>query len=132
MPISLYWDAEVFTSSTVKCAVLKSAFSWNRRTQTTYSDVSSYEVSGTNYTAGGATVAGKTKTLDSTEDVFVFDCNDVTWTNVTWTDGRYLVFYFTSTGKIIGVFQSAEVMNPAGADVTFQVSVNGLFRIRAL
>jgi hypothetical protein len=55
------------------------------------------EVSGTGYTAGGASLANKAVTADNTDNEGVFDADDVTWSTSTIT-ARYAVVY-KSTGS---------------------------------
>lgn len=56
-------------------------------------DASANEVSGTGYTAGGATLAGKTTTQDNTNNRAVFDADDVSWPTSTITNARYGIIY---------------------------------------
>lgn len=55
------------------------------------------EVTGTNYTAGGVAITGKTLTYDSATNETRFDCDDPTYTNITVASIRKLVFY-----KVVG------------------------------
>ncbi len=55
-------------------------------------DVSTHEISGTGYTAGGATLANVTVTEDDTNDRVTLDGDDVVWANATFT-ARYAVIY---------------------------------------
>ena len=60
-------------------------------------DTSSYtglsgEVSSTNYVAGGITLTNVTIAKDTTNEIVWMDCDDVEWTNVTFT-ARYLLVY---------------------------------------
>jgi len=50
------------------------------------------EVTGTNYSAGGAALAGKAVTADNTDNEGVFDANDLTWATSTIT-ARGAVLY---------------------------------------
>lgn len=82
-------------TDTIKAALCTSSFTPNIDTMVFFSDITN-EVSGTGYTAGGATLAGKTITVDTTNDRAYFDATDVTWTSSTIT-ARYIVLY-KSTG----------------------------------
>ena len=56
-----------------------------------WSDLSGNEVSGTNYTAGGATLANKT--LTGSSGTIKFDADDVAWSSSTISNARAAVVY---------------------------------------
>lgn len=85
-----------FDTDTIKVALVSSSYTPNQDTHDYWDDVSTYEVSGTGYTAGGATLASKAVTYDSGTNVTKFDAADVSWTSSTIT-ARYAVIYL-STG----------------------------------
>jgi hypothetical protein len=81
-------------NDTIKCALLTSSHSPDKDSNT-WSQISSNEVSGTGYSAGGATLADKAVTQNDTTDKAVFDATDVTWSSSTIT-ARYAVLYDTT------------------------------------
>jgi hypothetical protein len=81
------WD-----SDTIKVALLSSSYTPNQDTHDYLDDVSTYEVTGTGYTTGGATLGSKTVTYDGTNNVVILDAADVTWSSSTIT-ARYAVVY---------------------------------------
>jgi hypothetical protein len=85
-----------WTSDTIKVALCTSSYTPNQKTHTWFSDVTN-EVSGTNYTAGGYTLSGKTLTQDNTNNRSVFDSSEISQSSVTIASYRYLVVY-KSTG----------------------------------
>ena len=84
-----------FDSDTVKVALCTSSYTPNQDTHDYFNDVTN-EITGTGYTAGGATLTSKTATYTSGTNVLALDCADPTWTGATFTF-RYAVFY-VSTG----------------------------------
>lgn len=80
---------------TIKVMLVTSAYTPNIDTHTRRSSVTN-EVTGTGYTAGGATLTGLTVTQNNTTDKGVIDANDVTWSTSTIT-ARGAVIY-VSTG----------------------------------
>lgn len=58
-----------------------------------WADISGDEVSGTGYTAGGKTLAGKSVVLDSGSDKGVFDATDPEWTGLDAGTPNYAVMY---------------------------------------
>ena len=67
-------------------------------TNSLFSELSTNEISDINYTAGGATVAGKT--LDSVGDDAFARASNVAWSALTVTV-KYAVLYDSTTGKVL-------------------------------
>lgn len=67
-------------TDTIKCLLASADQSGNLNTHDYYNDITQ-EVTGTNYTSKGATLASKTVTASS--GTITFDAADVTFTNVT-------------------------------------------------
>lgn len=76
----------------IRVALLGSGYTPNQDTQQVWLDVAASEVTGTGYTAGGASLSNKTVTYDPTNNVTVLDADDVTWASSTIT-ARYAVIY---------------------------------------
>lgn len=83
-------------TDTIKIMLVTSSYTPNIDTHTKRSDITN-EVSGTGYTAGGATLANKAVTADNTNDRGVFDADDVSWTTSTIT-ARGAVLYKSRGG----------------------------------
>jgi hypothetical protein len=81
---------------TIKVMLVTSSYTPDRDSHEFRSSVTN-EVSGTNYTAGGAMLANKTLTQDNTNDLCKWDADDVTWASSTIT-ARAAVVYL-STGN---------------------------------
>lgn len=92
-------------------------------------DANANEVSGTNYTAGGATIAGVTLSLSS--DTVQWVHNDITWTQsgAGFSNARYAIWYKdtgnASTSPLIMYMSlgGADVGNVAG-DLTLDGSAS--------
>lgn len=80
------------SSDTIKVMLLTSSYTPNIDTDIFIDDVSANEITGTGYTAGGATIANPTVTQDDTDNEGVFNGDDVIWSNSTIT-ARYAVIY---------------------------------------
>lgn len=85
-----------FSSDTIKVALTTSSYTPDQDSHDFFDDITN-EVSGTGYTAGGATLANKATTQDNTDNEGVFDADDTTWTTATITNARYAILY-KSTG----------------------------------
>lgn len=113
-----------FLSDTVKIALLDSGYTPDQDAHDFFDDVEAEEISGTGYTAGGATLASKTLTYTGGTNVVKFDAADVTWTTSTLT-ARYAVIYVVKGGAssadplLFYIDFGADVSTTAG---TFQIT----------
>lgn len=92
------------------------------------------EVSGTGYTAGGATLANVAVTADNTNDLVKFDADDVTWSNSTIT-ARGAVLYKSRGGaasadELVKYFDFGSDQSSVGANFTVQFHANGILQIK--
>lgn len=97
------------TVDTIKVALCTSSYTPNIDTHVFFSDVTN-EVSGSGYTAGGATITTPSVTVDTTNDRAYFDADDTTWVSSTIT-ARYAVIYkatgSAATSPLIGYIDFA-------------------------
>lgn len=111
-----------FDSDTIKVALLSSSYTPNQDTDDYWNDISAYEVTGTGYTAGGATLANKSVSYTSGTNVTKFDADDVSWTSSTIT-ARYAVVYVAtgtaSTSVLIGYVDFGS--NQSSSSGTFSI-----------
>ena len=97
-----------------------------------FNDVTN-EVSGTNYTAGGATLGSPTLTESS--GTVKFDASDVTWAQnaAGFADARYAVIYkstgVASTSPLIGYIDFASDKGNVSGDLTLVWGVSGIFTV---
>jgi hypothetical protein len=121
-----------FDSDTIKVALLTSSYTPNQDTHDYFNDVSTYEVSGTGYTAGGNTLASKTATYDSGTNVIVLDAADTTWASSTIT-ARYAVVYDStgtaSTSALIGYVDFGSDQSSTNGNFTITWDSTGIVRI---
>lgn len=83
-------------TDTIKVALTTSSYTPDQDSHDFFDDVTN-EISGTGYSAGGATLANKTVTQDNTDNKGVFDADDTAWASSTITNARYAIVY-KSTG----------------------------------
>lgn len=122
-----------FDTDTIKVALVGSAYTPNQDSHDYWDDVSANEVTGTGYTAGGATLAGKSVTYDSASNVIVLDANDVVWASSTIT-ARYAVIYddagATSAQKVlIGYVDFGSDQSSTNGNFTVTWDATGIVRI---
>lgn len=83
------WD-----SDTIKVMLCTSSYTPSQDTHQYKSDITA-EVTGTGYTAGGATLTGCTSTYNAGTNTLTLDAGDVSWPNSTIV-ARYAVIYDAS------------------------------------
>lgn len=117
-----------WVGDTIKVALTTSSFAFNQDTHDFFDDVTN-EVTGTGYTAGGATLASKTLTYDSSTNKIVLDSADPAWTAATITGIRRAVTYkstgVSSTSPILHVHSFAADQAVTAGTFTIQVDADG-------
>ena len=90
------------------------------------SDVSANEESGSGYTAGGATLAGKAVTKDTTSDRAKFDADDVTWTGLNVGTPSHAILYDDTHASdcLVAYWEVTTATN--GGNYTLQFGANGV------
>lgn len=122
------WD-----SDTIKVALLSNSYTPDQDAHNYFDDVSSYEVTGTGYTTGGATLSNKTNTYNSATNVIVLDADDVTWSSSTIT-ARYAVVYdatpaTSATKPLIGYVDFGSDQSSSNGNFTITWDATGIVRI---
>lgn len=119
-------------TDTLKVMLVTSAYTPNIDSHTKRSDITN-EVSGTGYSAGGATLANKTVSADNTDDEGVMDCDDITWTSSTIT-ARGAVIYksrggASSADELIGYIDFGSDQVSSSGNFTITVNAEGLINL---
>ena len=121
-----------FDTDTIKVALLSSSYTPDQDAHDYFNDVSAAEVSGTGYTAGGNTLASKTATYDSANNVVILDAADTTWASSTIT-ARYAVIYdstgTSSTSPLIGYVDFGSDQSSTSGNFTITWDSTGIVRI---
>lgn len=121
---SLWRGSYVVLTDTIKVALVTSAYTVNIDSHMAFTDITN-EVTGTGYTAGGATLASKTVTQDNTNDRGVFDAADITWASSTIT-ARGAVIYDTTASKLLAYIDFGADKTSSASDFTIQWHANGI------
>ena len=79
------------------------------------------EVSGTGYTAGGATLSSQAVAFDSTNQVAYFDAADPAWTTATITARGALIYNNTKSNASIAVLDFGSDYTTTAATFTIQL-----------
>ncbi len=126
-------DADIdLTADTIKVAMTTSSYTPNGDSDEFFDDISN-EVSGTGYTAGGATLTSKATNIDTGNNRVEFDAADVTWSTATITDARYAIVYKStgtdSTSALICAVDFGADKSSSAADFTITWDAEGIFHI---
>lgn len=109
---------------TIKVALVTSSYTPVIDSHDFFDDITN-EVSGTGYSAGGATLASLSVTQDNTDDESVFDAADTTWTTSTITARAAIIYKSTgtpSTSPLIAYIDFGTDKTSDGG--TFQITWN--------
>ena len=119
-----------WSSDDIKAAIVKNSYVPNVD-HNVWGDVSAHEVSGTNYTAGGISLLNKTVVQNDTLNKVVFDCDDLTWNNLTITDGQYVVLYDNTLGTkdLIACYSLSALQTISDTNFTVLINGSGLITI---
>lgn len=117
-----------FDSDTIKVALCTSTYTPNQNTHDYFNDITN-EVTGTGYTAGGATLGTKTVTQSTT--TYTFDAADTVWTTATVT-ARYAIVYdatpgTAATNPLIGYIDFGADVTATAGDFTIVWNASGIF-----
>lgn len=120
-------------TDTFKLMLVTSSYTANSDTHAKRSDITN-EVSGTGYTAGGATLASVTLTLDNTGDQVVWDAADVTWSSSTIT-ARGAVLYksrggASSADELVKYFDFGSDQSSSNGNFTVQFNASGILQVK--
>lgn len=119
------WDTD-----TIKVALATSTYTPSASTHDFFNDITN-EVTGTGYTAGGATV-GSIAVTESSGTATV-DGADVTWSQdgSGFTDARYAILYkdtgTATTSPLVGYIDLTTDRNNVDGDFTIEWSASGIF-----
>lgn len=121
------WDTD-----TVKVALCTSTYTPAQDTHDYFNDITN-EVTGTGYTAGGATLASKTVNYTAGTNTTTFDAADVSWTTSTIT-ARYAVIYVdtagaSSTDPLIGYVDFGENVSSSAGTFSITWDAAGIFTV---
>jgi hypothetical protein len=117
-------------AATLKCALYDNTATLNQNT-TVYITANEISDSGTNYTAGGATLTNVAITVDGT--TAIFDCDNVTFANATISAQAALIYNNTLANAAIAVLDFGGVKSSTNGTFELQFpnadATNGLIRI---
>jgi hypothetical protein len=119
-------------TDTIKVMLVTSSYTPDQDTHTKRSDITN-EVSGTGYSAGGASLANKAVSADNTDNEGVFDADDVTWSSSTIT-ARGAVLYkarggASSADELIAYIDFGSDKSSSNGNFTLQWAAEGILNL---
>jgi len=119
-------------TDTIKVMLVTSTYVPNVDTHDKRDDITN-EVVGTNYVAGGGTLAGKTVTVDNTNDRAIFDGDNQVWAAASIT-ARGAVLYKSRGGaasadELICYIDFGSDITSTGADFTLSFNAVGIIAL---
>ena len=118
-------------TDTIKVMLVTSAYVPHQDTHEFKSSVTN-EVSGTGYTAGGATLAGAAVTQDNTDNEGMFDATDVTWGSSTITARGAVIYKSTgvdATSPLICYIDFGSDKSSNNGDFTISWNAEGILNL---
>jgi hypothetical protein len=117
------WD-----TNTIKVALCTSSYSPDQDVHDFFDDITN-EVTGTGYTAGGATLGSKTIGYTAGTNVTKLDAADTTWSSSTIT-ARYAIIYLdtgtASTSPLLAYIDFGEDKSSSAGDFTITWDAAGI------
>lgn len=120
-----FFDGVHAAGDTYKIALYTSAATLDKTT-TAYSATN--EVTGTGYTAGGATLSGRANAL--TGDVASIDWADPSWTSSTITARGAMIYNASKSNKALAVFDFGADISSSSSTFTVNIPAAGVGVIR--
>jgi hypothetical protein len=121
-----------YSANTIKVALVTSAYVPDFDNDEFFSDVTG-EVVGTGYIAGGEILTGKTVTQDNTNDLGVFDADDLEWPTSTITARGCVIYKDTGTAgtsPLIGYIDFLSNKSSNGGTFSLQWQTAGIVNVQ--
>ncbi len=107
----------------IKVALLDNSHAFSA-SDAVWGDVSANEISGTGYTAGGATLANQAVSVAA--NTATFDADDVDWTSATFSCYHCVIYDTTNTNSLIVSIDFGGVQSVTSGTFTIEWSANGI------
>jgi hypothetical protein len=131
-----FLDADIdWTADTIKTALTTSSETPDQDADDFWDDAEANEVSGTGYSAGGATLANPARTYTAGTNVLKLDADDRDWTSASFTARNAHVYKdrggATSADELISYVDFGGNETVASGTFTIQWHANGIITITA-
>lgn len=120
------WDGSIdLDTDTIKVAFMSTSYTPNIDTEDFYDDISASIASGST----DQTLANKTLTIDTTNDIVKFDADDISISGQSFTSNMLVLYKSTgvaSTSALI-CYIDITTISPTGGSVTVPWNASGIF-----
>jgi hypothetical protein len=111
---------------TIKCGLLDNSHSFTA-SDSVWGDISANEISGTGYTAGGATLANQAVSMAA--NTATFDADDVSWTSASFTCYHAVIYDVTNTSSLICSIDFGGAQTVTSGTFTIEWNANGIISL---
>lgn len=122
-----------FVGDTIKIALTTSTYTPSQDTHDFFDDVTN-EITGTGYTAGGATLGTKSISYDATTNETRLICANPSWTGASFTARRAVIYKDTGTASsspLMGWIDFGADETVASGTFAIQIDATGILKIAA-
>lgn len=136
VPIKNQYDGTAvvdWNTDTIKAALTTSSYSPAQDTDDFFNDVTN-EITGTGYTAGGASLGTLTATYDTTSNEIRLDAADTQWTSSSFTARNAVIYKSTgtaSTSPLVSYIDFGGDETVSSGTFTIQYDSTGVAKITA-
>ena len=136
VPIKNQYDGTAVTdwnTDTIKAALTTSSYAPAQDTDDFFNDVTN-EITGTGYTAGGASLGTLTATYDTTSNEIRLDAADTQWTSSSFTARNAVIYKSTgtaSTSPLVSYIDFGGDETVSSGTFTIQYDSTGVAKITA-
>ncbi len=117
------WNGTVNLASDTLKVALVTGYTPNQATDQYWADAVANEVTGTGYTAGGATLSGQSVTADTVNHRGKFTASNVTWSSSTITATGAVIYKSTgnnATSPLVGFIDFGGTKSSSSGNFTIQ------------
>lgn len=111
---------------TIKCGLLDNSHSFSA-SDSVWGDISANEISGTGYTAGGATLANQAVSMAA--NTATFDADDASWASATFTTYHAVLYDTTNTSSLICSIDFGGAQTVTSGTFTIEWNANGIISL---
>jgi hypothetical protein len=119
-------DFDSASAGAFKVALVTSSYTPNPDHTSFTTSIQPYEVTGSGYTAGGASLASPDVTANTTDNRCVWDATDTSWNPVTVSAVRYAVIYHVATSIPVSCKDFSTDKSASGGEFLIQWASTGI------
>lgn len=115
------------TTDVYKAMLVSSTYTPNADTDANPNAISTHEVSGAGYTAGGKALDNTSWTYSAADNTWTFDADNPSWTEATLSDIKHVVIWDTNVPILAGYYTYDEAQTVEDGTFIVSWSPSGIF-----